>query len=124
MAFPTRGNEILNQHTCLARAVRRDYVGWPAREGPLIPLVGQRPWAWIEQSQRKWGPVSHIIMPKASHRPAVRTVGLGVLLLALVYLVSGLNIFGSSAKKFASRENGMFWNKNFFYSQNVAWESA
>jgi len=61
-------------------------------------------------------------MPKASHRPAVRTVGLGVLLLALVYLVSGLNIFGSSAKKFASRENGMFWNNNFFYSQNVAWE--
>ncbi len=65
------------------------------------------------------------MMKVRSHRLDPRTLGVVVAFLLLLYLLSFVQVFfadRSLKRRFASEENGAFWSKHFFYSQNVAWD--
>lgn len=56
-------------------------------------------------------------------RLSTKTIGVGALVFFALYALFSVSFLGHSVKRrFASEENGEFWSKHFFYSQNVAWE--
>ena len=59
-----------------------------------------------------------------SYKLNSQTIGFAGLFFFALYVLSSFNFFlgSSTTGRFASEENGVFWSKNFFYAQNVAWE--